>query len=908
MATVVDVGLRDGSTVRVRQVRPDDSGALTTFLQALSPDAQRYRFFGSIDLEGAARAMAAGGGPGDYGLVALTGVPERIIGHAQFLREPGRPVAEVAFTVADAFQGRGLGTLLLAHLAERAQAQGIEVFDAEVMSGNHRMVGVFRASGFPVLMRSESGTQFVRFPTSLSPSAVAAFEARERTAAAAMLRRVLAPDSVAVVGASRSRGSVGSEVLHHLRTGGYAGRLHVVNRAASEVQGLPCLPSVADLPEPVDLAIVAVPAAGVLEVARACGKRGVRSMVVLSAGFAEVGAAGAQAQRELLEICRTTGMRLVGPNCLGVINTAPDARLNATFATDMPPRGNVGMLSQSGGLGIALLERSRELGIGISSFVSVGNKADVSGNDLLRFWEDDPATEVVLLYLESFGNPRTFARVARRLSRTKPVVAVKSARGVAGARAAGSHTGALVSASDVTVDALFRQAGVIRTGTMSELFDVTKLLSSQPLPEGGRVGILTNAGGPGILCADACEEQGLDVVELPAALRERIRAFAPPEAALGNPVDLLAAATAGQFGRALEEMAAHPGLDALIAVYIQPGLGGVGAEVAAEIRAVAARLAPRMPIIAVLMSAADRRAALASAGPGAPPVFEYPEAAALALARAVRYAQWRRRPAGRVPDFPDTSPGRASGILSAAVVSGADWLCAADIAALFASYGLPLIETRDAAGPTQAGRAAQDIGRAVALKAVASGVVHKTDAGAVRLGLVGADAVAEAAREMERRLAALGHAVSGFQVQPMASGGVEMLVGSSVDPQFGPVVVCGLGGTSAEIHRDIAVRLTPLTDLGAHTMVRELRVLPLLQGYRGAPACDIGGLEELVLRIAALVHAHPQIVELDCNPVRVSPEGAVILDARVRVAAPPPPVPWPSLRATPPLAWTADPS
>ena len=903
---VVDVELRDGSTVRVRPVRADDLGGLTAFLGELSPGAQRYRFFGTVDLEGAARAMATGGGPEDHGLVALTGVPERIIGHAQYMREPGGTVAEVAFTVADAFQGRGLGTLLLAHLAEHAHAAGVELLDAEVMSGNRRMIDMFRGSGFPVLLRSESGTHFVRFPASLSPAAIAAFEARQRTAAAAVVRNVLAPASIAVVGASRRRGTVGGEVLHHLLAGGFAGDLYPVNPAGGEIQGVPALTSVADLPGDVDLAVIAVPKAAVLDVARACGERGVKSLVVLSAGFAEVGGEGAEAQRELIGICRATGMRMVGPNCLGVINTAPGATMNATFASDMPPRGNVAMLSQSGGLGIALLEQARELGIGLSSFVSVGNKADVSGNDLLRFWEEDPATEVVLLYLESFGNPRTFAQVARRLSRRTPIVAVKSARGRAGARAAGSHTGAMVSGSDATVDALFRQAGVIRAATMSELFDVTTLLSSQPLPPGARVAILTNAGGPGILCADACEEHGLDVVELPADLQETLRAVAGPNGAVSNPVDLLAAGTAPQFGEALEALLGHDGIDAVIVIYIQPGLGSVGGEVAAEVRAVTARIAPSIPVLSVLMSAADREEAVAAAAPGAPPVYQYPEAAALALARVARYSEWRRKPPGRVPEFEGIRPERAATLLSAATVAGADWLPAHEVAALFACYGLPLIETREVADAREAGEAAAELGVPVALKAV--GPVHKSDVGAVRLGLQGASSVAGAAAEMQARLADIGVRTEGFLVQPMAPGGVEMLIGSSADPHFGPVVVCGLGGTAAEIHHDIAVRLTPLTDLGAHMMLRELRMLPLLQGYRGAPASDLEALEDLVLRVAAMVHAHPQIVELDCNPVSVSAERIVILDARVRVATAPAPIPWPSLHAAPPADWASGPA
>ncbi len=905
--TLVDVELRDGSTVRVRPVTAADAEALAAFLRELSPDDRRYRFFGTVDPDAAARAMAAATGPDDHGLVALSGVPERVVAHAQYSRPPGGTVAEVAFAVADALQGRGLGTLLLAHLAEHAHAAGVELLDAHVMADNRRMLDVFRRSGFPTIIRNEAGARYVRFPASLSPAAMEVFEARQRTAAEAVVRRVLAPASVAVVGASRARGTVGGEVLHHLRAGGYTGRLYAVNRSAAEVQGMPAHARVADLPEPVDLAVIAVPGAGVLDVARECGESGVRSLVVLSAGFAEVGEAGGRAQRELLEICRATGMRLVGPNCLGVINTDPEARLNATFASDMPPRGNVGMLSQSGGLGIALLERASELGVGLASFVSVGNKADISGNDLLRFWEGDAATEVVLLYLESFGNPRTFARVARRLSRAKPIVAVKSARGAAGARAAGSHTGALVAGSDVAVDALFRQSGVIRAGTMSELFDITSLLSSQPLPGGRRVAILTNAGGPGILCADACEEHGLDVVELPDPVRARLRGIAAREASVLNPVDLLAAATPEEFRAALEELLTCGAVDAVIAIYIQPGLGGVGGEVADVVREVAGRVRPQIPVAIVLMSAADRDATRATDAGSGPPVYEYPEAAARALARAARYAAWRNAPLGRVVDPPGIRPERAATLLTTAVLAGRDWLTEPEIADLFSCYGIPMVETRTVADPDAAGVAAAELGVPVALKAVAPGIVHKTDLGAVRLGLAGAGAVARAAGEMAEALAARGHRVAAFQVQPMA-GGIEMLVGSSSDPSFGPLVVCGLGGTSAEIHHDVAVRLTPLTDRGAHSMLRELRMFPLLEGYRGAPPCDIGAVEDLVLRVAAMVHTHPQIAELDCNPVAVSPEGAVVLDARVRVQEPAAPIPWPSLQAVPPVEWATEPS
>lgn len=896
MAHAVDVELRDGSTMRVRQVAPDDVPALEAFLGELSPDARRYRFFGTVDAASAARAMAAADGTDHHGLVALTGRPERIVGHAEYLRRPGEPVAEAAFAVADAHQGRGIGTLLLAHLAERACEVGIGTFEAGVMRGNRRMVGVFRGSGFPTELRNVDGEHLVRFPTSLSPEAVEAFEERERQASTALVGHLLAPASVAVIGASRRRGTVGGEVLAHLREGGYEGAIHLVNRASPEVQGLPAVPSVADLPQGIDLAVVAVPAADVVAVARACGERGVRTLVVLSAGFAESGDAGRQ--RDLLEACRDTGMRLVGPNCLGVLNTAPGARLNATFATPMPPAGDVAMLSQSGGLGIALLEGARELGVGISAFVSVGNKADISGNDLLRFWQDDPGTGVVLLYLESFGNPRNFARIAPRVSRVKPVVAMKAGRGAAGVRAVASHTGALISASDATVDALFAQTGVIRAHTMSELFDVTRLLSSQPLPTGRRVGIVTNAGGPGILCADACEEGGLVVAELPATVRERLAAFALPAAGLGNPVDLLAAASADHFGRAVRELRDGADLDAVIAIYIEPGLGSVGEEVARRVREAAD--GADIPVAMVLMSADDRDAVRAGAERGDPPVYAYPEDAARALARAAEHADWRRRPVGTVPSHADTRPSRAAAVLARATLAGRDWLDPAEVAELLGCYGLPLISGREAPTPREAGRLAAQVGGPVALKAVAPGLVHKTDAGGVMLDLDGATATEVAATQMRERLTAAGHRVTGFLVQPMAPAGVEVLVGATADPQFGPVVAVGAGGVDAEVQRDVAVRLTPLTDLEASAMVRGLRLLPLLQGHRGAVPCDIGALDDVILRVAAMVHAHPQIAEIDCNPVTVSAGGAVILDARVRAAPAPAAAPWPSLQATVP--------
>ena len=496
--------LRDGSTVHVRPVRRDDREALRKFLERLSPDSRSLRFFSlGVNLENAADWAADVDYELRFGLVALGGTRQAVVGHATWNRDdPDDDRAEVAFEVADAYQGNGLGTIMLAHLAEAAEERGVSIFEAEVLPHNHRMVEVFRESGFAVRTRSAPDVLHVEFPTEVSDNAIERFEERDRTAATAAVSKFLRPQSVAVIGASRERGTVGGEIFHNLIATAFEGPVFPINPRAPVVQSVPAFASVRDVLADVELAVIAVPASLVGEVAHQCATKGVDALLVISAGFAETDEEGRARQEELVTICREAGMRLIGPNCLGVLNTAQDVRLNAMFGPLFPPDGNVGFLSQSGALGLAVIDYANELGLGISSFVSVGNKADISGNDLIQFWESDSATDVVLLYLESFGNPRKFARIAPRVAREKPIVAVKSGRSAAGARATSSHTGALISASDVTVDSLFRQAGVIRTDTLAELFDVARLLANQPTPAGKRVAIVTNAGGPGILCAD----------------------------------------------------------------------------------------------------------------------------------------------------------------------------------------------------------------------------------------------------------------------------------------------------------------------------------------------------------------------------------------------------------------------
>jgi len=887
-----DVALRDGSTVHVRPARRDDRQAVLEFLRELSPDSRMLRFFtASANLEWAADRMTDVDYHDRVSLLATAGPGGTVVAHATYIKTvPGR--AEVAFAIADAMQGRGLATILLGQMAEMAEEHGIRVFEAETLPNNRRMIDVFRESGFPVSMRSEPGAVIVEFPTSLTPGALEAFERREQTAAVAAMEHFFRPRSVAVIGASRARGGIPGEVFHNLLEYGFNGPVYPVNPESDVVQSVPAYPSVLDVPGPVDLAVVIVPAPAVVDVARECAERGVRALVVISSGFAEVGEEGRARQHELVAVCRSAGMRLIGPNCMGIVNTDPEVHLNATFAPDAPIPGRVGFLSQSGALGLAVIDRASSLGLGLSSFVSVGNKADISGNDLINYWEADQGTALILLYLESFGNPRKFSRITRRVGKRKPIVAVKSGRSQAGARATTSHTGALIAASDVTVDALFRQAGVIRTDSLAEMFDIASLLANQPPAAGGRVGIITNAGGPGILCADACEGHGLEVPPLPDDVQRELAGFLPPEAAVGNPVDVVASATGEDYRRAIELVATRGGVDALIVIFIPP-LVTKAADVGAAVREAVAGLVGAVPVLSVFMSSAGPPASLHGEGLRVP-AFAFPEEAAAALARAVEYGRWRSEPEGVVPPFPDVRLDEAAAAIATALARGPGWLPPDEVASLLSCYGLSLAEWRLAASPSAAGRAARELGGPVALKAVAPTLVHKTEARGVRLSLTGPTRVTAAAREIAGEVGAAGHRVERFLVQRMVEGGVEMLVGMVHDPVFGPVVACGVGGVAVELMKDVAVRITPLTDLDAGAMVRSLATFPLLDGYRGAPKADVAALEDILLRVSALVEHHPEVAEMDCNPVKVLPEGAVIVDARVRVEVP---VPRPPLGA-----------
>jgi acetyl coenzyme A synthetase (ADP forming)-like protein len=876
----VDVVLRDGSTVRVRAVLPDDRDALERFLGGLSQESRVFRFFSPIkDVSWAAQRFVEVDYRDRHSLVALRGDAGEIVGHGFYaLEKPGQ--AEVALEVADSVQGMGLGTILLGHLAAAAAAAGISTFSAEVMPANHRMIGVFRESGFPISVRSSFGSMRVTFPTQLTEEARVRFERREQISAVAALKRFFEPRSIAVVGASRRRGSIGGEVFHNLLESGFHGPVYPVS-PHRVVQSVLAYPDVRLVPGPVDLAVIVVPSTAVVDTARACAEKGVGALVVISSGFAEASDEGRARQEELLEVCRQSGLRLIGPNCMGILSTAPGASLNATFAPGVPPAGRIGFMSQSGALGLAVIDHARRVGLGLSSFVSVGNKADISGNDLLEHWESDPRTDLVLLYLESFGNPRRFSRVARRVGRTKPILAVKSGRSAAGARATSSHTGAMLAASDATVDALFAQSGVIRADTLGELFDVASLLASQGPPAGRRVGIVTNAGGLGIMCADACGAEGLEVPELSAATRATLAGFLPAEASTGNPIDMIASARPDDYERTLRTVAESGEVDALVVIFIPP-LATSPAEVAAAVGRAHGAVGPSLPLLGVFMGG---DASPAGSDGTRVPVYAFPEDAARALGRAARWSEWRARPEEPAWQAPDARQDEARALVAAALGRGGGWLRPDTVEDLLACYGIRLVESRLAASAPEAAAAAADLGGPVALKAYGAGLLHKSEAGAVTLSLSGPRAVRAAAGAMAARLAAAGAEPEGFLVQRMAGDGAEMIVGVVQDPQFGPVIACGAGGTAVELLRDVSVRLTPLTLSQADEMIRGLATFPLLDGYRGRPKADVAALRELVLRLSALAEDLPEVVEVDLNPVVVGPGGVSVVDARVRLEA-----------------------
>ncbi len=913
-----DVILKNGTSLRLRPITSDDGerlrhlhGSLSNrsvytrfmmLLPKLSPD--QVKRFTQLDYD---NEMAI------VGIVSDEGEPggERLIAVGRYVRLPKPTRAEVAFTVADAYQGLGISTHLLQELLPFARAADIEVLEAEVLAENQAMLSVFRKMGFQLTASLSEGVVHIEFPVAQTDLSEEKRWAREHQANRAAMERLLCPRAVAVIGASDHAGTIGYTLVRNLLSQEFVGPVYPVNPKHRVVCSVPCYASLEDIPEPVDLAIVAVPAPEVKNVVQQCAKKGVYGLVVISAGFGETGPTGKALEDGLLDLVRRYGMRLVGPNCLGLLNTDSAVRLNATFAPVFPPAGRVALSSQSGALAIAVLNLARELRLGISQFVSVGNKADVSSNDLLHYWGDDPGTDVILLYMESFGNPKKFSRIARRVSRKKPIVVLKSGSSTAGARAASSHTGAL-SSNAVVAKTLMDQAGIIQTDSMERLFHAAKVVGTQPLPAGGRLAILTNAGGPAILSADRAEAEGLTVPTLSDKLQDRLRRLVVPTASVHNPVDMVAQATVAQYEACLKLLLESPEVDQVAVLFIPPVVTR-GEDVAqAILRARAAVVGGKpesklgKPLVACMMGEVGGGEAFDLLESQGIPTFRFPEDSVTALAQLTRYSEWRRAPRGNRVRFKDSRRDDAQAILRRATANlrlplhtpapgdaahreepGA-WLAPLEAYDVLRAYGIPAAATRLARTAEEAVVEAEALGFPIALKLSSLTITHKSDVQGVQLGLRSGAEVRDAFGRIERALSVLGRRkeMDGVMLQPMAQGGLEMVLGMSHDPQFGPVLMVGLGGIYLELFRDVQFVLQPVTDREIVQMVDKLRSRRILDGYRGEPARDVDALHEMLARLSQMIEENPQIREVDFNPVMLFPkgQGGQVVDVRIRAA------------------------
>ena len=879
--------LSDGRTVEIRPARPEDLDDVRRMHEQLSPDNAYFRFFSFSPKAPEREAVRVCRADAPDHAALLARLAGELVGVASY--EPtSRPgVAEIAFAVSDEMHGRGIATLLLEHLVSLARQRHLSAFTAETLPENMAMQRVFADAGLHVERHFADGLIELMMPLPSTEgveldSYLDAVADRASRADVASLQHLLEPTSVAVIGASRHRGSVGREILHNIVTGGFAGPVYPVNPRAHSMEGLACLPSAADLPEGVDLAVVAVPPAQVPAVAAQCGKRGVHSLVVITASLGGGGA-------DLLAICRRYGMRLVGPNCFGLASSA--VKLNATFAAGIPAAGIAGLVVQSGGVGIALLEHIRRLGLGMSSFASVGDKYDVSSNDMLTWWEQDKQTRLAVLYVESFGNPRGFARTAQRVGKKMPVLTVIGGRSAAGQRAAASHTAAAATPL-VTQEALFGQAGIIATHSLGELVEAMALLSCQPLPAGRRVAIVSNAGGAGVLAADACGDAGLTVAVLDTATQRKLARLLPPGATVSGPVDTTATVGISAFRSCLEQVAADDSVDAMLAIGVPTAIADLSAAmVAAKVsKPMAAVLLDRPESVSLLGAVGGEDAGTGADAtrsglghrPGVP-IYAYPESAARALGHAARYREWRDSHLGQVPELDDVDVNAARRLVAAFLISSPEggWLAAGDGVQLLASYRIPMVATRTVTSLDAALAAADEFGGHVVLKAEVDGLVHKTDAGAVKLDLRTAEEVGEAYGQLEK---AFGAGLRRVLVQPMLADGTETLIGVVQEPVFGPLVVFGLGGVATDVLNDRAARLAPLTSDDADEMIRTVRAAPLLFGHRGSAAVDTAALTDILLRVSRLTDDLPEIAELDLNPVIATADRAHAVDVRIRLA------------------------
>ncbi len=855
-----DVVLRDGGTAHLRPISPADAEALQRFHLAQSAESTYLRFFAPMPRLSPADLHRFTNVDHLDRVAFICTVGEQIVGVGRYDRV-NPATAEVAFNISDSNQGRGLGSVLLEHLAAAARENGVHKFVADVLPQNRKMMGVFRDAGYEVKHGYDDGVISLSFEIDPTEKSLAVMEAREHRAEARSVAALLNPSSLVVIGASRREGTIGHRLLTDLLAGGFSGRLEVVHPEADAVLGVPAHRRLADVPQPLDVAVIAVPAAAVLDVVTECAEAGVRGLVVLSGGFAETGPEGHERQQALVRLARANGMRVIGPNSWGVINADPQVSLNISLAGQLPPSGRLGLFCQSGALSVSVLDAATRRNLGVSTFLSAGNRADVSGNDCMQYWEEDDRTAAVGLYLESIGNPRKFSRIARRLSAHKPVIVVKS--GMSGFGVPPGHAVRPTRAPREALDAMLRQSGCIRVENVNQLFDVAQLVVQQPLPAGSRVAVVGNSDALGALIADACHSWKLDVVH--------------------GPVSLLPQADATQFRAALETAFADERVDSVVAAFVPPLATG-GAEVADALTAVAA--GARVPVVACFLGMGGLQEQL-TAGDRVVPTYPTPEEAVRALAAATRYGAWRRRDAGVWVEPPACDDAAAEELVTAVLEQHPEGrtLGPGEVARLLACYGVqlwPQLPTLDADGAVAA---AGQLGWPVVLKTTAPHLRHRVDLGGVRLDIGGEHELREAFDRMKEQLTPLGG--GDLVVQRMAPTGVACMLRTVEDPLFGPVVSFGLSGDASDLLGDIAHRIPPLTELDVADLVRSIRAAPKLFGHRGARAVDVAALEAVIARISCLADSRPEIADLELNPVVVGESGVAVLGALVRLAPPP---------------------
>lgn len=869
-----DITLIDGSTARVKIASKDDLNKIIEFFNALPPTTKYMRFLGFIKITPELLLP-------DKGLAMIASIKDEIIAHVCY-SITGKDSAEIGIVVHDKYQNKGLGTAMLGIINEIAYKQGIEKMEAYVHPENTAMIKVLSKLGNPYEIKINEGYLKVTYLTYPHEDAIEAFDKRESFASRNAVKYFFEPRSIAVIGASREEGSIGHELYKNIIQGGFTGVCYPVNKRAKYILANKCYSSIKEIEDEIDLAFIAVPAKEVINVAKECAEKGVKGLVVISAGFSETGEEGRKLENELLKICRENGIRLVGPNCLGLINTDPKIRLNGQFTHVKAIEGNIGFFSQSGALGISVIEFARGIGVGLSQFISVGNKADISGNDVLCYWEKDERTKVILMYIESFGNPRKFIRIARRISRNKPIIVVKGGITSAGLRAAQSHTGAMLASSNFSIDALLKQAGVIRTNTLNEMFSVAALLATQELPKGRRIGIITNAGGAGILAADACETHGLLVPEFPQEIQKSLKEILPKIASVRNPVDITAHAMPKDYYEAMLKILENDVIDALIIIY-QPAIENKTEELVNKLIEAINISKYKIPIIAVLPGQQGQVKIIDRAGIKIPS-YPFPENAVVALSKAAEYAELRNKDYGKIVRPKDVKRIEALSFVSKKLMEYEGWLSFEECIKLLSYYGLPFAKTY-ICDKEELKKIELNLKGKFAIKASGKEILHKSDVGAVKLN-VEAERIYDEAVEMESKLKEKGLKVEKFIVQEMVEGGIEMLVGVTNDPSLGPLVVCGFGGIFTELIKDISIGLTPLTDTYINEMIENLKLYPVLKGYRKGVSYDITALKDVIARIGALVEDIPASFEIDLNPVVVLPEGngAKIIDARIRIS------------------------